>query len=252
MKQFLIYYERHCCLVVVYCSGLCALLCMQVCVFLPTWFYHQYIFCFHSLYLHFNSAPGAFITKRSMHRNQLWLLCYWMQVIFDPSYTVWLHLCIWMTHWRVSGMVSSETLMPVLTASWLVPVTQLFRDADLCVFQSRFQYETPLDWRSSPACLTSVDFITGGVMNAAVLCCSCVSTKKGFRQVLQTVAQCTETAGAAHQGSVEMTSPDKCRSDSSPSPTPPPQAPWHVLNLVQATRPDRTGRLSQSCGHEVR
>lgn len=93
----------------------------------------------------------------------------------------------------------------------------------------------------SLACLTFVDFITRGVMNAPVLCCSCVSTKKGFRQVLQTVAQCTETAGATHQGSVEMTSPDKCTSDSSPAPIPPPQAPRHVLSLVQATRPDRTG-----------
>lgn len=33
----------------------------------------------------------------------------------------------------------------------------------------------------SPAYLTSVDFITGGVMNAPVLCCSCVSMKTGLQ-----------------------------------------------------------------------
>lgn len=62
--------------------------------------------------------------------------------------------------------------------------------------------------------------------------------------MLQTVAQCTETAGAAHRGSMEMTSPDKCTSDSSPPPPPPhpshPPGPWHVLSLVQETWPDRT------------
>lgn len=35
--------------------------------------------------------------------------------------------------------------------------------------------------------------------------------------MLQTVPQCTETAGAGHQCSLEMTSPDKCSSDSSPT-----------------------------------
>lgn len=104
----------------------------------------------------------------------------------------------------------------------------------------------------SLAGLTFVDFITRGVLNAPVLCCSCVSTKKGFRQVLQTVAQCTETAGATHQGSVEMTSPDKCTSDSSPAPIPPPQAPPTRAQPRTGNTAGQDGGPSQSCGREVR
>lgn len=74
--------------------------------------------------------------------------------------------------------------------------------------------------------------------------------------MLQTVAQCTETAGAAHQGSVEMTSADKCTSDSSPAPTPPPQAPSDTRSASYRQH-SRTGRRvgvdgSQSCDCDAR
>lgn len=237
MNQFLIYYERHCCLVV-YCCRLCVLLRLQVCVFLPSWFLHQYLFRFNSVYLHFYSPPGAFIPKKSMHRNQLWRGAYWMPVICEPSYTAWLRLCIWMTEWCVRYDVIGNTHAGV-PASWLVP--WLFRGADQYVFNLLSIWKPAYLEMSSPACLTSADLITGGVMNARFLFCAAVAwarKKKGFRQVLQTVPECTETAGAAHQGSVEMTSPDKCTSDSSPAPAPPPQAPD---TCSSATWSDRTG-----------
>lgn len=50
--------------------------------------------------------------------------------------------------------------------------------------------------------------------------------------MLQCVLQCTKTAGASHQCSLEMTSPDKCSSDSSP-------VLWPHLGLLTHASPPR-------------
>lgn len=52
----------------------------------------------------------------------------------------------------------------------------------------------------SPACLTCVVFLSSyeRTCSAPLLC----EREKDIRQVLQSVVQCTETAGAAHQGSM--------------------------------------------------
>lgn len=85
--------------------------------------------------------------------------------------------------------------------------------------------------------LTSVDSVALGDLRAGgrrggwwegVLCRSRALSEHAVRQVLHTVPQCAlragkkkkrrETAGAGHQHSLQMTSPDKCWSDSHPHP----------------------------------
>lgn len=183
----------------------------------------QYIFCFHSMYLHFYSRLELLLQKnpcREINFDYFVIQCElfftpltpYDSILDDPS------ACV---RYDIIGNTHAG-----VTASWLVLVTRVFRGADLCVFHSHFYYGILLGWRYALQPIWPLLTSSPGELWTRLLCAAVVwAWKQGFRQVLQTVAQCTETAGAAHQGSVEMTSPDKCTFDSSPAPTPPPQAP---------------------------
>lgn len=74
-------------------------------------------------------------------------------------------------------------------------VTRLFRLTLMYALFTR-TFDVELGW----GCLTCVDFLSSyeRACSAPLLC----EREKSIRQVLQSVVQCTETAGAAHQGSM--------------------------------------------------